>query len=312
MDLLEKAILNKKKNAPFYYKFFSLFSVVRAYNLIIVFIAQLLSAIFVFAPNKTLGRVLFDYKLWALYLATSAVIAAGYIINHFYDKGKDAINRPLKTQIDTFISQETKLKSYFLLNFIGFGLGFVVSWRAALFIGVYIFLIWFYSHKLKRYPLTGLFGAAFLSILPFFAIFAYFKNFEEIIFVHASFLFFLLIIKELIKDLENLKGDMLFNYQTIVTYYGEYFTRLLITLVIVLSLLPIYFIVQYPEVGLMKYYFAFAVFGLTIVAVLIRFSKTNAHYVFLHNVIKIIILVGVFSLVLIDTSVIIDRIISKL
>ena len=66
------------------------------------------------------------------------------------------------------------------------------------------------------------------------------------------------------------------------------------------------------EVGLMKYYFAFAVFGLTLIAVLIWFSKSNAQYVFLHNVIKIIILVGVFSLMFIDTSVIIDRIISEL
>jgi 4-hydroxybenzoate polyprenyltransferase len=312
LDLLEKAILNKKKEAPFYYKFFSLFSVVRGYNLIIVFIAQLLSALFVFAPNKLLQQVVFDYKLWVLMLASSTVIAAGYIINHFYDQGKDAINRPLKTQIDTYISQKTKLKSYFLLNFIGFGLGFLVSWRAALFFGVYIFLIWFYSHKLKRYPLTGLFGAAFLSILPFFAVFAYYKNFTEIIFIHASFLFFLLMVKELIKDLENLKGDMLYNYQTIVTHYGEYFTRLLISVVILLSLVPVYFIVQYPEVGLMKYYFAFAVFGLTLIAVLIWFSKSNAQYVFLHNVIKIIILVGVFSLMFIDTSVIIDRIISEL
>ena len=118
MDLLKKAIINKKQNAPFFYKFLSLFSVVRGYNLIVVFIAQLLSAIFVFAPNKSLREILFDYKLWALFVATSVVIAAGYIINHFYDKEKDAVNRPLKTKIDTFISQEVKLKSYFLLNFI--------------------------------------------------------------------------------------------------------------------------------------------------------------------------------------------------
>lgn len=308
LDLLEQALLNKKKKAPFYYKFISLFSVVRGYNLFVVWMAQLLSAIYVFAPNKTLESILFDYKLWILFIATSAVIAAGYIINHFYDQGKDAINRPLKTKIDTFISQETKLKSYFLLNFIGFGLGLLISFRASLFFAVYIFLIWFYSHKLKRYPLMGLFGAAFLSILPFFVLFAYYKNFSEIIFVHASFLFFLLIIKELIKDLENLKGDMLFNYQTIVTKYGEHFTRLLITLVVLLSLIPIYFIQLYPEVGMMKYYFVFALFGLAFIATMIWYSHSRSQYLFLHNVLKIIILLGVFSLIFIDTSVIIDRI----
>ena len=312
MNLVEKAITNKKKNAPFIYKFISLFSVVRAYNIVVVFIAQILSTIFVFAPNKPLDVVLLDYKLWLLFIATSVVIAGGYIINNFYDRGKDAINRPIKSKIDTFISQETKLKSYFLLNFIGFGLGLIISFKAGMFIASYIFLIWFYSHKLKKYPLSGLLSSAFLSILPFFAIFAYFKNFSEIIFIHASFLFFLLIIKELIKELENLKGDILFDYQTIVTKYGEYFTRILISFIIILSLLPVYFILQYPEVGLMKYYFVIAVVGLSMVAMLVWFSKTKVHYLFLHNVIKLIIVVGVFSLVLIDTSVIIDQILSKI
>jgi len=312
LDLLEQAILNKKKEAPFYYKFFSLFSVVRVYNLIVVFLAQLLSAIFIFAPNKTLNQVILDYKIWALMLGTASVIAGGYIINHFYDQGKDAINRPIKTSIDTYISQKTKLTSYFILNFIGFGLGFLVSWRAALFLGVYIFLIWFYSHKLKRFPLTGLFTGAFLSILPFFAIFAYYKNYSEIVFIHASYLFFLLLIKELLKDLENLKGDMLFNYQTIVIKYGEHFTRMLIVLIVVLSFLPIYFILKYPEVGYMKYYFVFAVFCLSMIALLIWYSTTQKRYLQLYNLLKIIIITGVFSLVLIDKSIIIDKILLHL
>jgi len=279
---------------------------------VIVFLAQFLSAIFVFAPKKTLRQVVFDYKLWALMLGTSSVIAAGYIINHFYDTGKDAVNRPIKNRIDTFISQKTKLKSYFLLNFIGFGLGFFVSWRAALFFGVYIFLIWFYSHKLKKYPLTGLFSGAFLSILPFFAIFAFYKNYSEIIIIQASYLFFLLLIKELLKDLENLKGDMLFNYQTIVIKYGEHFTRMLIVLIVILSFLPIYFILKYPEVGYMKYYFVFAVFGLSMIALLIWFSRTQKRYLQLYNLLRIIIITGVFSLILIDKSVIIDRILMHL
>ena len=312
MDLLKEAIVNKKKNAPFYYKFFSLFSVVRGYNLAIIFIAQLLSAIFVFAPEKSLKSILLDYRLWIILMATSAVIAAGYIINNFYDREKDAVNRPIKNKIDTFISQGTKLKSYFLLNFIGFGLGLFISWRAGLFFGTYIFLIWAYSHKLKRYPLPKLLGAAFLSILPFFAVFAYFKNFSEIIFVHASFLFFLLIIKELIKELENLKGDLLFDYETIVIKYGEHFTRLLIDFVILLSFIPIYFIVAYPELGWMKYYFVFAVLGLTLIGILVWFSKTKKRYVFLHNIIKVVIIAGVFSLILIDQSVIIQKIIASL
>lgn len=312
MDLLEKAVVNSKRKAPFIVKFLSLFSVVRGYNIFVVVLAQFLSTIFVFAPQKPLSTVLKDHNLWLLVLATASVIAAGYIINHFYDEGKDNINRPIKTRIDTFISRATKLKAYFLLNFLGLVFGLFVSWRAGLFFSVYIFLIWFYSHKLKRYPLIGLFGAASLTILPFFAIFAYYKNFSDVIIGHATFLFFILLIRELTKELENLKGDMLFNYETIVVKYGEHFTRLLITFISVLTLLPLYYILQFPEIGDMKYYFVFAVFILVVVSVLIWFSKTKRHYLFLHNLLKILIVTGVLSLMLIDTGVIIDRILQQL
>jgi 4-hydroxybenzoate polyprenyltransferase len=312
MDLLNEEKINSKRKAPFYYKFYSLFSVVRGYNIAVMLLAQVLSAIFVFAPNKPLRTVLLDYKLWMLLLATASVVAGGYIINHFYDEGKDTINRPIKTQIDTFISQHTKLQSYFVLNFLGLFFGLVVSWRAGLFFSVYIFLIWFYSHKLKRYPLTGLFGGAILTLAPFFAVFAYYKNFSEIIFAHAGFLFFILLIRELVKDLENLKGDMLYNYETIVVKYGEHFTRLLIVLIIILTFIPIYFLLQYPEIGMMKYYFAFALFGLTIVAILVWYSKSKRQYLFLHNLLKLVIVAGVLSLMLLDTSVIIEKILERL
>jgi len=312
VDLLEEAKTYTKQKAPFYYKFFSLFSVVRGYNIALMLLAQVLSAVFVFAPNKPLSSVLSDYKLIALMLATSSVVAGGYIINHFYDSGKDAINRPVKTKIDTFISNRTKLYSYFVLNFVGVALGLIVSWRAGLFFSVYIFLLWFYSHKLKRYPLTGLFGGVVLTLLPFFAIFAYYKNFEEIIFAHAGFLFFILLLKDLVKDLENLKGDMLFNYETIVVKYGEHFTRLLITLITFLSLMPLYFLFKYPEIGYMKFYFVFAVVGITMVGILVWFSRNRKNYLFLHNLLKLILVTGVLSLMLLDTSVIIERILAQL
>ena len=123
------------------------------------------------------------------------------------------------------MKQETKLSLYFILNFIGFIFSCFVSWKAALFFSVYIFGIWFYSHKLKKYPLTGLISATVLTILPFFVIFVYYKNFSEIIFVHAIFLFFVIMVRELIKDLENMKGALANNYNTFSVAYGERKTK---------------------------------------------------------------------------------------
>lgn len=310
MDLLKMAEANTPKKPEKYsvfHKLLSMFSVVRGYNIFIIVLAQYLAAIFIFAPDKSLRETLLNPDLFLIVLATTCVIAAGYIINNFYDVKKDVINKPIKTKIDSIVSQKAKLNSYFVLNFIGFLFGLLVSWRAAVFFSVYIFLIWLYSHKLKKYPLTRLISASVLALWPFFAIFVYFKNFSTIIFTHALFLFLVLMIKELVKDLENMKGDLAQNYLTLPIKYGEYFTKLLITILVIFTLDPIYFLWKYPEMGMMKYYFYFA--GLMFVIFLIVLWKANSkkNYLLLHNLIKVIIVVGVLSLILIDTTVIIQK-----
>jgi len=145
-----------KKQYSLFFKFLSLLSVVRGYNIAIIVLAQYLAAIFIFSPEKSLGDVIFNLDLYFLILATICVIASGYIINNFYDSKKDLINKPIKSKIDSIVGQKIKLRIYFFLNFVGVVFGFLVSWRAALFFSIYIFLIWLYSHKLKKYPLTGL------------------------------------------------------------------------------------------------------------------------------------------------------------
>lgn len=310
MDLLKMAEANTPKKPEKYsvfHKLLSMFSVVRGYNIFIIVLAQYLAAIFIFAPDKSLRETLLNPDLFLIVLATTCVIAAGYIINNFYDVKKDVINKPIKTKIDSIVSQKAKLNSYFVLNFIGFLFGLLVSWRAAVFFSVYIFLIWLYSHKLKKYPLTRLISASVLALWPFFAIFVYFKNFSTIIFTHALYLFLVLMIKELVKDLENMKGDLAQNYLTLPIKYGEYFTKLLITILVIFTLDPIYFLWKYPEMGMMKYYFYFA--GLMFVIFLIMLWKANSkkNYLLLHNLIKVIIVVGVLSLILIDTTVIIQK-----
>lgn len=311
MDLLEISKNNGKKPVPFYIKLLSLFSVVRGYNILLIVIAQYLASIFIFSPEKSLSYVLLDIQLYFIVLATICVIASGYIINNFYDAETDKINRPVKSKFESLVDQKIKLPIYFILNFLGVCFGLLVSWRAGLFFAGYIFLIWLYSHKLKKYPLPGLFSPAILAILPFFAVFVYYKNFSEVVFTHAAFLFFILLIRELIKDLESIKGDFVQNYQTIPVTYGEYFTKILITLIALLTCLPVYFLLQYPEIGGMKYYFYLSVFGLLMIIIFLWISKSKRNYTLLHLVLKMLILAGVFSLALIDYSILIDRIISN-
>src|SRR5690554_628179 len=162
-------------------KFFSMFSVVRGYNILIVVIAQYLTSIYILAHDLPLREVVLDLNLLMLVLASAATIAGGYIINNFYDSEKDLINRPNKSKLDRLVSQNTKLSFYFVLNFMAVIMASYVSFRAVIFFSLYIFGIWFYSHKLKKLPFVGNLTSAILTITPFFAIFMYYKTFEHVI-----------------------------------------------------------------------------------------------------------------------------------
>lgn len=286
-------------------KVFSLFSVVRGYNIPVIVLAQYLSAIFILAPKQRALSVLLDGHLFLIVLASSLTIASGYIINNFYDAQKDFINRPKKSMLDRLVSQQTKLHVYFALNILVTLLAFMVSWRAAAFFSAYIFLIWFYSHKLKKYPVIGNLTAAFLAVLPFFGILMYFKNFYQVIFAHATFLYLLILTRELIKDLENIKGDLVANYRTIPVMFGEAMSKRLITLLTFLTVIPVYLLIDVYDVGYMDIYFYTGMIIIIYFLILLWKAETQKEYLMLHNILKLLIVTGVFCIVLIDPSVLV-------
>ena len=287
-------------------KIVSMLSVVRGYNIAIIVLAQYLSAIFILAPEKKRALdILLDFNLFMIVLVSGLTIASGYIINNFYDSKKDLINRPNKSQLDRLVSQKTKLRVYFAVNFIVFLLSFFVSIRAVLFFSSYIFLIWFYSHKLKKMLVIGNLTAAFLAVLPFFAILLYYKTIYPQIFSHATFLFLLLLIREMIKDLENIKGDIANDYQTIPVIFGENTAKKIITLLTVLTIIPIYFLVEIFEVGYMDIYFYVSLIVLIFFLQKLWKSNSKPDYLRLHNILKFLVVSGVFCIILINPEVLV-------
>jgi len=297
-----------RKNKLLLLKFLSLFSVVRGYNILMITLAQYLASIYILAPHLPLRKVVFDGNLFVIVLSSALVIASGYIINNFYDAEKDLINKPRKSMLDRLVSQRTKLTTYFVLNFLSVFFASYVSFKAVVFFSAYIFGIWFYSHKLKRVPFLGNFVSATLAIAPFFAVFVYYKNFDTVIFVHALFLFLLILSREMIKDLENMAGDMAQNYKTIPILYGAKFSKTCISILIGLTLVPSFLLIEYFDVGYMYVYFIGCIFLLLGFLVLLVKSDSKKHYVWLHNILKLIIILGVFSILLINVDLVLNRI----
>ncbi|GEP51582.1 ubiquinone biosynthesis protein UbiA [Flavobacterium noncentrifugens] len=294
-----------RKNKLLLLKIASLFSVVRGYNIPIIILAQYLSAIFILAPEKAALNVILDLNLFLIVIASSLTIASGYIINSFYDSKKDLINRPNKSMLDRLVSQKTKLYVYFSLNFLVVFIAFFVSWRAVIFFSAYIFLIWFYSHKVKKYPIIGNLMSAFMAVLPFFAILMYFKNFYSVIFAHATFLYLLLLVREMVKDLENLTGDLVNDYRTIPVILGEKVSKQFITLICIATVFPMYALIDIFEVGYMDIYFYFCMISLIFFLLYLWKADTKPQFTKLHNILKFLIVSGVFCIVLINPSVLV-------
>lgn len=298
-----------RKNKLVLLKLASLFSVVRGYNILILFIAQYLASIYILAPEKPLREVLFDVNLFVLVIACTFTIASGYLINNFYDAEKDLINRPHKTLLDNYISQKTKLAIYFILNFLSVILASYVSFKAVIFFSLFIFFLWLYSHKLKKYPFIGTLVASILAITPFFAVFVYYHNFDMVIFVHATFLFLIISIRELTKDLENLKGDLTQDYHTIPVVYGVKFSKIILSLLVALTLIPTLILISNKfEIGYMHYYFLLSFILMIIFLFFLWKSSSKLQYTLLHNLLKLIIVIGVFSILLIDIDVVLNRV----
>lgn len=297
-----------RKNKLLLFKLLSLFSVVRGYNILVITLAQYLASIYILSPDIPLREVVLDLNLFLVVTASALTIASGYIINNFYDAEKDLINKPTKSMLDRLVSQRFKLTTYFILNFLAVFVASYISFKAVLFFSAYIFGIWFYSHKLKRIPFVGNLVSSTLAIAPFFVVFVYYQNFKTVIFVHALFLFLLILVREMIKDLESMAGDMAQNYRTIPIMYGPKVSKSIITFLIVLTLVPALLLIKTFDVGHMHLYFMACIALLVFFLGLLWRSERKKHYVWLHNILKFIIVAGVFSILLIDLDLVLNRI----
>lgn len=157
--------------------------------------------------------------------------------------------------------------------------------------------------------------AALLAVLPFFAILLYYytklpiyeienyKNQFMVISAHACFLFLLLLIREMIKDLENITGDLVNNYKTIPIIYGENTAKQLITALTLATVVPVYLLTDIYDVGYMDIYFYACLIILIFFLLYLWKSNKKEQFLLLHNVLKFLIVAGVFCIVLINPAV---------
>ncbi|MDA0356646.1 MAG: geranylgeranylglycerol-phosphate geranylgeranyltransferase [Bacteroidetes bacterium] len=284
-------------------KFFSLFSVVRGYNILLLAVAQYLAAIYMLDGSRSLSAVFFDYKLMFIVLSSATAIAAGYIINNFYDRKKDFINRPQKAMIDSMVSDRTKLLVVAITATLALGMASLVSYRALLFFGAYIVAMCLYSAFLRRFTILSNMVSSFLVVTPFLAITIYYRSFDTVIFVQAIFLLLILSAKKIAKDLKSIQGDLTANLKTIPVRYGvQHSKNLFYTLLLLAMSVALFVVLRYP-IGKMIYFFILSILIALILGIFMFRAKSSRQYWLIDNAFKMWIVIGVCSLALYDATI---------
>ncbi|HAI76581.1 MAG TPA: prenyltransferase [Microscillaceae bacterium] len=193
---------------------------IRLYNLVILVGTQAMLKIFIIDEARYGVQSLADTYFWLLAMATFCIAAAGYVINDYYDVKIDVINKPERVVIGRTIKRRTALIINFTFNFLGLALSMALHYAIGLInLGV-IFLLWWYSNNLKRLPLVGNATIAFLSALSVSLAGFYYQKNTPYILMYGLFAFFISLVREIVKDMEDVKGDATFGCRTLPIVWG--------------------------------------------------------------------------------------------
>ncbi len=216
---------------------------IRYPNLLFIFLTQYLLQYAVVIPvfhRYRLVPTLSDAEFFFLSLSTVFIAAAGNIINDYFDVNIDLVNKPGKVVIDRVIGRRTAIAWHILLNAVGIFLGFEIALKIGYpLLGftqlVCAGLLWFYSTAYKRQLIIGNVVISFLTALSVLIVGFYEpKLYKEInplnaravylllriILLYGAFAFLISMIRELVKDLEDIKGDNRQGCRTLPIVYG--------------------------------------------------------------------------------------------
>ncbi|SFH90153.1 UbiA family prenyltransferase [Halpernia frigidisoli] len=260
--------------------------------------ALYVSTYFLFNKFESFRIFIFDYKVHGLILCSLLSILAGGIINQFYDKEKDILTKPFRSRIQNFLKQRYFLYAYIFLNLSSLGIAALLSSRIFLFLLIYQFLMWFYSHKLSKILFLNNITFVALTLYPFFGILIYYRNFSLEIVYSALFLFFTLLILDVLKDTLTKNADKIFNYSTIPNVFGNKVTIVNLVFLIVIDILISMKIIDHNGLNnIWTYYFALGIFVFIFCIYFLVNNLKNSKFLTL-NLLRFWLFVGICAMLL--------------
>jgi 4-hydroxybenzoate polyprenyltransferase len=276
----------------------SFLRLIRAGNLLIIVLTQYLVRIFLVGPKEDWLRHLADFRFFLLSLSTVLIAAAGYIINDYYDIKIDTINKPRRVVIGRILRRRHAMFTHSAFNALGIGLGLLVGLKVAVVNLLAAFVLWLYSNQLKRRPFIGNVTVALLTAASLLVIILYVPRNGFLVFTFALFAFFISLIREIIKDMEDLRGDATFGCQTLPIVWGIRRTKSLLYILIGSFLVILFTLSFYLREWIVFYFSLFVFLPTAWLTWRLARADTRREFGYLSTWCKIIMLSGVLSMVL--------------
>jgi 4-hydroxybenzoate polyprenyltransferase len=302
------------------------FRLIRSVNLLFIIFTQVLFQYVIVVPmfsQTGMPSPALSTKYFILLCLSSVLIAAaGYIINDYFDLNIDRINRPGKIVVEKVIKRRWAIMWHWIFSFAGVLLGFYLGWKLKVFwLGfanaACVAALWFYSTTFKRKLLSGniiisLLTAWVVLVVGFITHYRLIMHMDEygtfytskllrFTFLYAGFAFIICLVREVVKDMEDMGGDAKYGCRTMPIVWGVHVSKVFAATwltVLTASLLIVFaYILQF------KWWLAAAYCMLLVILPLLNIlrnlyrAKTTADYHRISNWIKLVMFTGIVSMI---------------
>jgi 4-hydroxybenzoate polyprenyltransferase len=200
-------------------------------------------------------------SFWLLVASSVLIAAAGYIINDYFDLNIDQVNKPEAMVVQKIIRRRWAIVWHLGLSLAGVVLAVIVSWKIGSWVVapanlLCVLLLWFYSTTFKK---KFLIGNIIISLLTAWVVFVLYISELDIValvrepeylavvrkvfkmtVLYAGFAFIISLVREVVKDMEDIQGDERYGCRTMPVVWGIPASKLfagLWLLVIILAIL---------------------------------------------------------------------------
>jgi len=306
------------------------FRLIRWPNVVFIALSQLLFYYCILRPLLPVDYVSFSHSLTPflfvlLLIASLLISAAGYIINDYFDINIDQINKPQKMVIEKIIKRRTAILLHLFFSITGIIISIYVAWYTNVIIAIAniicTIVLWFYSTTFKRKLLSGNIIIAALTswaiVVLYFAVNDVYLNNDAHFYImneamkriymftalYAGFAFVISLIREVVKDMEDMEGDKSYGCKTLPIVLGvpaaKVFTGVwLVVLIGAIALIQIY--AFYSAWWWSGIYSLFLLILPLIIILQKNFkAQTSADFHQISSLIKWVMLMGILSMIVI-------------